>query len=131
MSDDKKDPQEQLKEFIRIGVSAANNGLQLAQTTFYNVKEPLSSTLQSAGENGAVAMETTKTVYAKRKQYAPQLMGGTAIVTGGYFLLRRGRIAGILGAAAATGVAYSVVYDEFPVDFEKLPNVIFGKNDKK
>jgi len=130
MSDDKKDPQEQLKEFIRIGVSATNSGLQLAQTTFKNFEEPLSSTFQSAGENGAVAMETAKTVYAKRKQYAPQLMAGTAMFTGGYFWLRRGRIAGILGAAAGTGVAYSVVYDEFPVDFEKLPNVIFGKNDK-
>jgi hypothetical protein len=130
MSDDKKDPQEQLKELIKIGVSATNSGLQLAQTTFQNFKEPLSSTLQTAEDKGAVAMETAKTVYAKRKQYAPQLMGGTAVFTGGYLWLRRGRIAGILGAAAGTGVAYSVVYDEFPVDFEKLPNMIFGKNDK-
>lgn len=130
MSDGKKDPQDQFKELIKIGVNATNSGLRLAQTAVTNFKEPLSSTLQSVEDNSSVAFETAKTVYAKRKLYAPQIMVGTAMFTGGYSWLRRGRIAGILGAAVGTGVAYSVVYDEFPVDVEKLPNVIFGKSDK-
>ena len=129
MSDDKKDPQDQLRELIKIGVNATNSGLRLAQTTFQNFKEPVSLTLQSVEENGAVAMETAKTIYVKRKQYAPQIMVGTAVCTGGYSWLRRGRIAGILGATVGTGVAYAFVYDELPVDLEKLPNIIFGKND--
>jgi len=130
MSDDNKNPQEQLKELIKIGVNATNSGLRLAQTTFRNFEEPLSSTLQTVEDNGTFAMETAKTVYAKRKQYVPEIMGGTAVSTGGYLWLRRGRIAGILGAAVGTGVAYSVVYDEFPVDFEKLPNMVFGKKEE-
>ena len=128
MSDD-KNPQDQLKELIKIGVNATNSGLRLAHTTFHNLKEPLSSTLQNVEDNGTVAMTSVKTVYAKRKQHASKIMAGTAVAMGGYSWLRRGKIAGILGAAAGTGVAYSVVYDEFPVDFEKLPNMIFGKKD--
>ncbi len=130
MSDDKKDPQEQLKELIKIGVDATNNGLRVAQTAFQNFKEPLSSTIQSFEDNSSVAVENVRTLYVKRKQYAPEIMVGTAVFTGGYSWLRRGRIAGILGAAVGTGVAYSVVYDEFPVDVDKLQNVVLGKSDK-
>jgi len=131
MSDDKKDPQDQLKEIIKIGVNATNTGLRLAQATFQNFKEPLSSTFQTVGDNGTVAIDNAKIIYAKRRQYAKEIMGGTAAGTGVYFWLRRGKIAGIVGAAVGTGVAYSVVYDEIPpVDFEKLPDMIFGKNDK-
>eukprot|EP00533_Pseudo-nitzschia_delicatissima_P014907 CAMPEP_0197269904 /NCGR_PEP_ID=MMETSP1432-20130617/6328_1 /TAXON_ID=44447 /ORGANISM="Pseudo-nitzschia delicatissima, Strain UNC1205" /LENGTH=130 /DNA_ID=CAMNT_0042735135 /DNA_START=178 /DNA_END=570 /DNA_ORIENTATION=+ len=130
MSDDKKDPQEQLKELIKIGVDATNSGLRVAQTVLQNFKEPLSSTIQSLEDNSSVTVENAKTLYVKRKQYAPEIMVSTAVLTGGYSWLRRGRIAGILGAAVGTGVAYSVVYGEFPVDVEKLQNVIFGKSDK-
>ncbi|VEU43688.1 unnamed protein product [Pseudo-nitzschia multistriata] len=130
MSDDSKDPQEQFKELIKSGVSAANNGLRLAQTTFLNFKEPISSTLQSIEENGAVASKNAKTIYMKRKQYAPEIMGGTAVATGGYLWLRRGRIAGVFGAVIGAGAAYSIVYDEFPTEFVDLPNVIFGKKDE-
>ena len=133
MSDDDKSPQEQFKKLIKSGVSVANSGLRLAHTTFHNVQEPMSSTLQSIEEHSAVAVETAKNVYLKRKQHAPEIIGGTAVFTGGYLWLRRGRIAGALGAAVGAGAAYSVVYDEFPVDLnldldlEKLPNMIFGK----
>ena len=127
MSDDNNNPQEELKKFIKIGVSAANTGLRLAQTTFQNFKEPMLSTLKTIEDNSAVAISNTKTVYAKRKQYAPQIIGGSAVTSGGYLWLRRGRIAGLLGAALGSGIAYSVVHDEFPVDLENLPNMIFGK----
>mmetsp|Transcript_12979 Transcript_12979/g.30314 ORF Transcript_12979/g.30314 Transcript_12979/m.30314 type:complete len:132 (-) Transcript_12979:69-464(-) len=128
--DDNKNPQEQFKELIKSGVEAANNGLRIAQTTYTSIKEPMSSAMQSFEENGSVAFEQAKTVYMKRKQYAPEIMGGTAVVSGGYLLLRRGKIAGVLGAAIGAGAAYSVVYDEFPVEFEKIPDMIFGKKDE-
>ena len=135
MSDDDKNPQDQFKELIKSGVNAANSGLRLAQTTFHDCKEPLSSTKLTIEEHSAVALETVKTVYLKRKQYAPQIVGGTAVFTGGYLWLRRGRIAGAFGAAVGAGAAYSVVYDEFPValDFdriEKLQSIVFGSKDE-
>lgn len=46
-------------------------------------------------------------------------------------MLRRGRTAGVFGAAVGAGAAYSVVYDEFPpIDLEKIQNLIFGKKDE-
>ena len=131
MSDDNKSPRDQLKELIQTGVNAANSGLRLAQSAFHNFKEPLSSTLQTVENSGTFAVETSKSLYAKRKQYATEIMLGGAVTTGGYLWLRRGRISGIVGAAFGTGIAYSVVYDEFPIDFENLPNAIFGKKDDK
>eukprot|EP00536_Pseudo-nitzschia_multiseries_P015659 jgi/Psemu1/312332/fgenesh1_kg.927_\ len=130
MSEDDKNPQEQFKELIKSGVNAANSGLRLAQATFLNIKEPMSSAIQSIEDNGSVAFANAKTVYMKRKQYAPEIMGGTAVATGGYLLLRRGKIAGVLGAAIGAGAAYSVVYDEFPIELEKIPSSIFGKKDQ-
>mmetsp|Transcript_25767 Transcript_25767/g.60408 ORF Transcript_25767/g.60408 Transcript_25767/m.60408 type:complete len:130 (-) Transcript_25767:187-576(-) len=129
MSDDNKNPEDEFKKLIKIGVNAANTGLRLAQTTFHNYKEPLSSTLQTIEDNGAVAIVTAKNVYTKRKQYAPQIMLGTALTSGGYLWLRRGRIAGIIGATLGSGMAYSIVYDEFPFDLENFPNMIFGKKE--
>mmetsp|Transcript_21710 Transcript_21710/g.45838 ORF Transcript_21710/g.45838 Transcript_21710/m.45838 type:complete len:129 (+) Transcript_21710:143-529(+) len=127
MSDDNKTPQELFKEAIKTGVNAANSGLRAAQTTYQQFKEPVSSTLETAEASGALAVENVKTLYQKRKQYAPQIIAGTAATTGGYLWLRGGRIAGIFGAAVGTGAAYSLVYDEFPVDVEQLPDMIFGK----
>ena len=118
-----KNPQERLQDLIKSGVNAANSGLRIAQTTYFNVKEPVSSALQSAEEHGSVALESARVLYTKRKQHAPELVGGTAALTGGYLWLRRGRIAGVFGAAIGAGAAYSVAYDEFPVDLSTaLPN---------
>jgi len=131
MGDDKKDPVDQLKEIIKIGVTATNTGLNVAQTAYEKFKEPLTSTYQSFEENSSVAAEHAKALYAKRKQYGPEIMTTTAAFSGGYFWLKRGKIAAIFGAALGTSVAYSVVYDEFPpIDAEKFPNMIFGKGDK-
>ena len=129
MSDGNNSPQEQLKELIKTGVNAANSGLRLAHTTFHNFKEPMLSTFRSIEDNGAVVIETTKTLYVKRKQYAPEIIFGTAASSGGYLLLTRGRIAGVFGAALSSSIAYSVVYDEFPVDLDNLPNMVFGKKE--
>uniref|UniRef100_A0A6V0CEG6 MICOS complex subunit n=1 Tax=Pseudo-nitzschia australis TaxID=44445 RepID=A0A6V0CEG6_9STRA len=139
-----KNPQEQLQELIKSGVNAANSGLRTAQSAYLNVKEPVSSAFQSAEEHGSVALDAAKLLYVKRKQHAPELVGGTAALTGGYLWLRRGRIAGVFGAAISAGAAYSVVYDEFsivelsaaalPNSLEKaLPsinNIFGGKKDE-
>ena len=131
MSDkkDPQDPQEQFKELIKTAVNTTNSVLGSVQSTYDNVAKPIISTYESIEKNTSIAYESAQNVYAKRKQYAPEIMVGTATLMGGYSYLRRGKIAAILGAAAGTGIAYSVVYDEFPVEVEKLPDIIFGKKE--
>lgn len=63
----------------------------------------------------------------RRKEFAPHIISSSAILAGGFAAMRRGRIAGILGASAAGAVAYGVVYDEIIVD--KVPDMIFGRKD--
>mmetsp|Transcript_23727 Transcript_23727/g.26630 ORF Transcript_23727/g.26630 Transcript_23727/m.26630 type:complete len:130 (-) Transcript_23727:177-566(-) len=119
------------QELIKSGVDAANIGLQKAQATFNGLQKPLASTKQAVEINGAVALGTAKTLYLKRKLYAPEIIGGSTFLMGGYFMLRRGRAAGVFGAVGGAGAAYSVVYDEFPpIDVEKIQNIIFGKKDE-
>jgi len=119
------------KELIKSGVDAANIGLQKAQTAFNGLQKPIASTKRIVEINSAVAFETAKTLHLKRKSYAPEIIGGSTFLMGGYFMLRRGRAAGVLGAVVGAGAAYSVVYDEFPpIDLEKFQNNIFGKKDE-
>jgi hypothetical protein len=127
MGDD-KNPQDSFKETIKSVVQTANKGLEQAQTTIESWKAPVSSTLHIIDEKGHVAMDTVKTIYQRRHEFAPEIIGGTTVTTGGYFFLRRGRLAGLLGAAVGAGAAYAVVYDEF--DLNEVPNVIFGKKEK-
>ncbi|KAL3924437.1 MAG: hypothetical protein SGILL_001048 [Bacillariaceae sp.] len=125
-NDDNKQPQDQLKEAIKSAVASANDGLEKFQVKFDEFKKPISSTLQTAQDGSATAMGFVKKLYQRRHEYAPEIIGGTGLVTGAYFL-RRSRFAGLLGASIGAGAAYAVVYDEF--DFDKIPDVIF--KDKK
>jgi hypothetical protein len=124
MSDNNKPPQDALRESIKKAVDTANSGLQQMQTTLETWKKPMSAALQTAEENGGIVLDSVKTLYKRRHEFAPEIIGGTGAVTGGYFWLRRGRFAGLLAGAASAGMAYAVVYDEFSL--EDIPNVIFG-----
>lgn len=126
MSDDKKpSPQDQLREGIKSVVNAANVGLAKTQESLESLKQPLSASFHTVQETGATAITSVKYVYQRRHEYAPEINGGSAVTTGGYLLVKRGRIAGLLGVAVGAGAAYAVVYDEFSL--EKVPNIIFGK----
>jgi hypothetical protein len=124
MSNDDKQPQDQLKEAIKSAVASANDGLERLQVKFDDFKKPISSTLQTVQDGSASTVDSIKNLYQRRHEYAPEIIGGTTVVTGGYFLLRRGRAAAVLGGMLGAGAAYAIVYDEF--DFEKIPDVVFG-----
>ena len=55
-------------------------------------------------------------MYQRRHEFAPQIIGGSAVLGGGFFYLRRGRIAGLLGATACGGASYAFVYDQLVLD---------------
>lgn len=83
------------------------------------------STLHTVEDQGAAMAATVSNLYQRRHEYAPEIIGGTTAVTGGYFWMRRGRLAGLLGGAMGAGAAYAIVYDEF--QWEKVPDVLFGE----
>mmetsp|Transcript_10309 Transcript_10309/g.16485 ORF Transcript_10309/g.16485 Transcript_10309/m.16485 type:complete len:129 (+) Transcript_10309:104-490(+) len=123
-SDNQKAPEDAFKEMIKSAVATANTGLQQLQTTVETWKQPVSSALHTVEETSTSAFRTAQTVYQRRHEFAPEIIGGTGVVTGGYFWLRRGRVAGVLAGAAGATAAYAVVYDE--LDIENIPNKIFG-----
>lgn len=126
MSDDKKpNPQEHLREVIKSVVNTTNVGLSKVHDIVESLKQPVFSAVQTVEEASNSAITNVKYVYQRRHEYAPEIIGGTAVTTGGYFLIRRGRIAGVLGATAGASAAYAVVYDELSLD--KVSDLIFGK----
>jgi hypothetical protein len=126
MSDDRKpNPQDQLREVIKSVVNATNCGLSKVQGSVESWKQPVSSAIHTVEETTTSALDNIKYVYQRRHEYAPQIIGGTSVTAGGYLLLRRGRIAGVLGAAIGAGTAYAVVYDE--VSLDNISDVVFGK----
>jgi methanogenic corrinoid protein MtbC1 len=123
-SNNNKPPLEQLKEAIKSAVSSTNESLEKLQSRVDEWKKPIFSTLQTVEQNGAMVMSTISNIYQRRHEYAPEIICGTTLMTGGYFWLRRSRLAGILGGSIGAGAAYALVYDEFQLD--KVPDVLFG-----
>ena len=127
MSDDPKkpDPQETFRAGIKAAVGAANSALAGMEKVAGNIREPAVSTWNTISTQSTVAMDAVSTTYQKRHQYAPEIIAGSTVLGGGIMALRRGRIAGVLGATLAGGTAYAVVYDQFA--FQDIPDVLFGK----
>ena len=119
------DPQEAFRSGIKMVVGAVNNTLAGLEQVTEGVRKPTKATLHSMTTNASIAGKLTKDLYNKRNEFAPQLIGGSAVLGGGIMVLRRGRIAGVVGATAAAGVAYGVVYDQFSL--ESVPDIVFGK----
>jgi hypothetical protein len=123
----KPSPQETFRSGIKAVVGAANSVLGSVEQVTEGVRKPASSTWHTVQEQSSVVADKAKYTYQRRHEFAPQLIGGSAILGGGIMALRRGKIAGALGAVIAGGAAYAVVYDE--LDFTALPDMIFGKKE--
>jgi hypothetical protein len=129
MSDDPKKPtpEETIRSGIKTAVAAANNFLGSVETMTAGVKQPVESTWETVKTQSKSLADSTVYTYQRRREFAPQIIGGSAVIGGGIVALRRGRIAGVLGAAAAGGAAYAIVYDE--INLETIPDYIFGKKE--
>jgi hypothetical protein len=89
------------------------------------VRKPATSAWQTVTTQASVVPDSAKSIYNRRHEFAPELIGGSVVLGGGIMALSRGRIAGVLGAAVAGGAAYAVVYDE--ISLQGVPDMIFGK----
>jgi hypothetical protein len=129
-NDNKKSPQDQLKDGIKSVVAVFNGGLENLQKTYDTIKAPIHDVTTKVNETGAVLYGHVRKTYQERHQYPVEIIGGTAALSGLYFLARRGKIAAALGAVAGGASAYAIVYDEITLtDLEKIPATIFRKKD--
>jgi hypothetical protein len=126
MSDDPKKPSDiTLRSVVKATVDTANTALASLEQASKGVRQPVGSSLKTLGEQSSIVGEKFKYGYQRRHEFAPQLIGGSAVLGGGMMALRRGRIAGLVGAVATGGLAYAVVYDQ--VNMEMVPDYIFGR----
>lgn len=133
MSDDNnnnKSPRDQFREGIKAAVNVANRGLDSLAKGYASIKEPMSSVTQKVEESSAAVFGGINTCYKNRHQYPVEIIGGTSLVSG-LFFIRRGRVATALGAAVGGASAYAIVYDEISLEnLEKIPSLVFGRKDE-
>lgn len=118
-------PEEIFRSGIKAAVSAANSTLTTLEQSTEGARKSTANVFETVAAQSSVVTDTAKNTYNRRHEFAPELIGGSALLGGGFMALRRGRIAGVLGAAVAAGAAYAVVYDE--INLERVPDLIFGK----
>mmetsp|Transcript_42059 Transcript_42059/g.121518 ORF Transcript_42059/g.121518 Transcript_42059/m.121518 type:complete len:125 (+) Transcript_42059:108-482(+) len=119
--DDPKSPEEMFRSGIKAFVAGTNKVLEGMESA----AKPVGSAVEVVKDQAVAARDAAVYTYKRRHEFPMEIIGGSAAVGGSIGLLRRGKIAGILGAAMCGGAAYAVVYDEFK--FEELPDIVFGK----
>jgi hypothetical protein len=121
MGDDPKKPEEIFRSGIKSLVSAANTVLGSVE----EIAKPVGSALETVKTQSVVVKDSAVYTYQRRHEFPLEIIGGSALLGGGVSLVRRGKIAGVLGAAAVGGAAYAVVYDQ--INLQELPDMLFGK----
>lgn len=115
--------QSSLKSSIKAGVNSANKFLAGLEDTADKYGKPVVKSLQNVEREGeAFASKATK-FYDQRKQYAPEIIGGSALLVGGIVGLRRGKLPAVATGAATGFLAYLGVYE---LDLHRMPDIIFG-----
>lgn len=119
--------QASLKTSIKSGVESANNVLAGLEESADKYGKPVVSSLHNIQHEGEIVANKASQFYEKRKQYGPEIIGGSALLVGGIVGLRRGRVPAVATAAATGFLAYVGVYE---LDIHRIPDVIFGQEDK-
>ena len=118
-------PDISLKGMIKSGVDVTNKVLAGVGDATEGIRQPMNSAWNSVASESSTAGGKARYYYQRRHEFAPHIIGGSALVGAGFFGLRRGRIAGVVGGVAAGGLAYGAVYDQFNID--TIPDILFGK----
>jgi hypothetical protein len=122
MSDDNP-----IKSGIKAAVDVCNAGLQKVQVATEGIRKPVQSGWKAVSEESATIGSKASYLYQRRHEFAPQLIGGSAVLSAGFMTVRRGRLAGLVGGLAGGGLAYGIVYDQFIL--ENVPDIFFGKKE--
>lgn len=119
--------QSSLKSSIKAGVNSANNILASLEEQADRYGKPVVKSLHDIQHEGEIVANKASVFYEKRKQYAPEIIGGSALLVGSIVGLRRGRLPALATGAATGFLAYLGVYE---IDLHRMPDIIFGKEDK-
>lgn len=115
-----------LKASIKSGVESANNVLGSLEEQAEKYGRPVVSSLHKIEHEGEIVAHKVSSFYDKRKQYGPEIIGGSALVVGSIVGLRRGKIPALATATATGFLAYLGVYE---IDLRRFPDIVFGKED--
>lgn len=124
-SDNKPAPAPSTKGFAKSAVDGANAFLAGLERSTEGIRKPFSSSMKTVGEQSSKITEKIQYTYKRRHEFAPEIIGGSAVLGGAVFGLRRGRIAAVIGAAATGGAAYAIVYDQ--INLDNVPDIVFGR----
>jgi len=120
-----EDPSKSPEDILRSGIKAFVSGANSVLGTIENAAKPVGSAAEAVKTQSIAAKDAIVYTYQRRHEFPVEIIGGSAVLGGGLGLLRRGRIAGLIGAVASGGAAYAIVYDE--IKLEELPDLFFGK----
>lgn len=120
-----EDPPKSPEEILRSGIKAFVSGANALLVSAESAAKPLGSAVETVKIQSMAAKDRVIYTYKRRHEFPLEIIGGSAVLGGGLGLIRRGRLAAILGAAASGGAAYAIVYDE--IKLEELPDIFFGK----
>lgn len=116
-----------LKAYIRTAVHTTNQWLATAHDATDAVRVPLLKGLDAVGSSGSAVATQALHVCERRREYGPYLVTGTAVASGGFVAIRRGRYPGLTVGLLAGGLAYLAVYESIPL--QDVPDYLFGKKD--
>jgi hypothetical protein len=122
-----EDPPKSPEEFLRSGIKAFVSGANSILGAVENAAKPFGAAVEAVTTQSIAAKDTIIYTYNRRHEFPLEIVGGSAALGGGLGWLRRGRIAGVLGATASGGAAYAIVYDK--INVKELPDILFGKKD--
>mmetsp|Transcript_8801 Transcript_8801/g.12468 ORF Transcript_8801/g.12468 Transcript_8801/m.12468 type:complete len:132 (-) Transcript_8801:1506-1901(-) len=124
MTDDNDNNKENpLRSGIKAFVKGANSMLASLEHTSQTVGKPVIQNIQYAGHQGAMVGGQLVKAYEVRKQYGPEIIGGSALVVTSLVGLRRGRFPGVLAGGLTAGFTYLGIYE---VDFYQLKDKIMN-----
>ena len=121
MSEEPKKPEDLFRSSIKSFVAISNGALEKLQ----KASSPALQSLEQAKTQSDAVVIAASDLYQRRHEYPVEIISSAAVLGGSILMLRRGRIAGLLGAATFGGAAYAVVYDE--LDLSKVYRNTFEK----
>ena len=117
-----------LKSGIKVAVDATNDALASAEETTISVRKPIAEGVKTVEHEGSKAISEVWKAYEHRHEYGPHIVGGSALLVGGLVGMRRGRIPAAVSAALIGGLAYTFVYEPFPL--QDIPDMLKGSSSK-
>mmetsp|Transcript_14787 Transcript_14787/g.19352 ORF Transcript_14787/g.19352 Transcript_14787/m.19352 type:complete len:167 (-) Transcript_14787:94-594(-) len=113
-----------LKQGVKASVHATNDALAKAEETTIELRKPIAQGLKTMEYEGSKGIAVVWKAHARRHEFGPHIVGGSALLVGALVGLRRGRIPGVVSAAVAGGLAYAFAYEPFPL--QDIPDLVFG-----